>query len=209
MKPTVFKALLLCGTLILCFIFAEIVLRLLPSAADSRASRYTYVQKRGYHVFPPLEEIELSNEDGEIYTLRTDEHGLRNKPETLRDAEVLILGDSFISAVNTPEERTLVGAMSETGIRVYNAGMDGFSTFHAVHLLRNLLSNAKPKRVILAFYLGNDLRENYNGHLISDTTNVSLGMASSTGLRVKSAIARMINMSAVLRPLYIRKGLST
>jgi len=87
--------------------------------------------------------------------------GLRNPQRTLNKIDVIILGDSFIMASNTPEVVTLVGSLRNKGIKTYNAGMNGYSTFNALALLKILLKKTNPKVVMLGFYLGNDIRDNY------------------------------------------------
>jgi hypothetical protein len=131
--------------------------------APDAANQIVYEQRRGYYVCPPSRELHfnLKNESGRDITLVTDEFGLRNPKGALRDADIVVLGDSFIMGSSTPEEETLVGQLRRRGLKAYNAGVGGYSTFQASRLLEDLLKVKTPRVVVLAFYLGNDFRDNY------------------------------------------------
>lgn len=122
-----------------------------------------YVSRSGYYTYPPLFHAVWTSEDGkQSSALDTDEKGLRNPASSLADAQVILLGDSYASAIHTPVEKTFAHDLAElTGQRVYNAGVDGFSTFQETRLLRDLLATgAHPSRVVLLFFSGNDFRDN-------------------------------------------------
>ncbi|HOO56880.1 MAG TPA: hypothetical protein PLN69_08645 [bacterium] len=122
-----------------------------------------YVDHGGYHVLPANASRFFENEDGLRVEIKTDAQGLRNPAGLLGGADVVLAGDSFIIAQNTPEDNTVAGRLRAAGVNVYNAGMDGFSTFNELNLLAKLLEESNPSVVIIVFYLGNDLRDNYLG----------------------------------------------
>jgi hypothetical protein len=134
----------------------EILLRLTENRPKT-----TYVQREGYYVYPAHKNFRSTNENHEEIWIQADEFGLRNTDHTLSGAEIIVLGDSYVSAVNTKEEDTMVGQMRAKGLKVYNAGMDGFGTYQSFRLLRELLKSAQPRAIALCFFLGNDLRDNY------------------------------------------------
>jgi hypothetical protein len=136
----------------------EGLLRLIGKPPD-----VAYVQKDNYYVYPHNARFENRNEDNEIISSQTDEHGLRNEKQALSQAEIIVLGDSFVAGINTLESDTLVGRLRSRGLRVYNAGMDGYGTYQSFALLRDLMKNANPRIIVLCFYLGNDFRDNFYG----------------------------------------------
>jgi len=137
---------------------AELMLGL---AGKSQKSSPGYISQGGFYTYPPGSKFHFPNEDGKEIRVETDEYGLRNRPGTLAQAEAIILGDSFISAINTLQEQTLTGRLFQYSVKAYNAGMSGYSTYNEIYLLRYLVERAQPKIIILCFYLGNDFRENY------------------------------------------------
>jgi len=48
---------------------------------------------------------------GRRLAVHTDERGLRNPAQSFGAADTILLGDSFIEAINTPVERTLAGEL--------------------------------------------------------------------------------------------------
>jgi hypothetical protein len=67
-----------------------------------------YVWYAAYKTYVPLTHWPGGNEAGEQFEVSFDEMGLRNPTQSLARADVLVLGDSFIAADNTPVEHTLV-----------------------------------------------------------------------------------------------------
>lgn len=93
-------------------------------------------------------------------TLRFDARGLRGAEPTARPA-ALLLGDSFALAAQVDEDQTLAARLGERlGGPVLNAGVDGYSTWQATGRYQQLRSDLDPERVVLLFFLGNDLADN-------------------------------------------------
>ena len=158
----------------------------------------SYLQHPGYYSYPSLSAFQCTDEQGVEVRSLTDEQGLRNPRGTLAQAEVILLGDSFVSAVMTPEDHTVAGRLRQAGIRIYNAGMDGCSTFQELELLRALLEHARPRTVVVAFYLGNDFRDNYFGRL-----SVS-GSPTRSAPSLKARLLQGCQGSYVCEMLYTR-----
>jgi hypothetical protein len=137
--------------------------RLDPSVSLVHGLGTSYLSRDGYYTYPPSTTFTIVNEWGQVVEFKTDEQGLRDRPRSLASAEILILGDSFAAAPNTRTGEMFSADLERlTGRSVYNAGVDGFSTFQEVRLLRHLLrAGARPDTVIVLFFMGNDFRDNY------------------------------------------------
>jgi hypothetical protein len=146
---------------------------LLPSTTLAMMSGGHYVWYAGYNTYPPQTYWRGANEAGEQFEISFDEMGLRNPLQSLARADVVVLGDSFVAADNTPVEHTLVGELRAAGIASYNAGVDGAGTFNEVHLLRDHLRGWHGRIVVVAFYLGNDFRDNYGDQLVSEPSTAA------------------------------------
>jgi hypothetical protein len=104
------------------------------------------------------------NRDG----MRDAEHPARKPPEELR---VALLGDSMVEALQVPVDRTfwslaerrLEGCETPGGRRVelLDFGVSGYGTAQELLTLRHRVWKYHPDLVLLAFYAGNDVRNNY------------------------------------------------
>lgn len=102
-------------------------------------------------------------------SVRVNSLGLRGPEPTEppRGPRVLTLGDSFTLALQVDEDQTwpvllqrsLDDAVGQP-VEVINGGCDDYGTKQQVRLLERLGPVLKPDLVIVAFYLGNDLRDN-------------------------------------------------
>ena len=159
---------------------AELMLRLTVKTQDQLPG---YVSHSNFYTYPPDIKFSFTNEDGKQISIHTDENGLRNQPGALEKADVILVGDSFIFGINTNQEQTLTGCLLRKGIKAYNAGMGGYSTYNELFLLRNLIRKVHPSSVILFFYLGNDFHDNY-----FDRSHLSASNAAYTTTRPGSFI---------------------
>jgi hypothetical protein len=171
----VFRLGMLVVTALVCLGIAEVMLRLLlPGTTLAVMFRGThYVRYAGYETYDPNTVSRGGNEAGESYEVSIDEMGLRNPPQSLARADVMVLGDSLIAGMNTPVEHTVVGELRGAGIASYNAGVDGASTFNEVHLLRDHLGIWRGHIVVVAFYLGNDFHDNYGDELVPEPSTAA------------------------------------
>lgn len=197
-KKLIFSCFLFCILIIVIFSISELCLRIFLNSKKTPES-FKYVQKIGYYNYPPMSKLVFYNEEGKKIIIETDEFGLRNTPGMLSTSEIIILGDSFISTTNTSQDQTFVEHLRNYGYKVYNAGMDGFSTFNEYYLLLDLLKIAKPKIVILTFYLGNDFRDNYFGSFISLNSSIDI----KTTFKLKSFALSILDKSATLKFIYV------
>lgn len=111
--------------------------------------------------------------EGAAY-LRINRYGFRHgdrapdkPPGTWR---VAVLGDSFIEAFQVPDEQTFCAQLERRlqtcpdlagrRVEVLNFGVSGFGTAQQLLMLRHYAAQYQPDLVLLAFFPGNDLRNN-------------------------------------------------
>ena len=68
----------------------------------------------------------------------------------------LVVGDSFTLAAQVPEEETFTDRLRQAGIPAENAGVDGYSTWHARIRYARAADKLQPDGVLLIYFLGND-----------------------------------------------------
>ena len=103
------------------------------------------------------------NSDG----LRDRAHAREKPPATLR---IAILGDSFSAAMQVPMEQTFWSILErelkecpvidQQNVEVINFGVDKYGTTQELLTLRHTVWSYSPDIVILAFFTGNDIRDN-------------------------------------------------
>ncbi len=99
---------------------------------------------------------------GYAVDLRINEAGLRG-PSTasISGKQWLAVGDSFTMSVQVPEEETFAGQLSgPVGAHIWNAGVDGFSTWQAGIRYAEIDDVLPIEQVVLTFFLGNDFQDN-------------------------------------------------
>lgn len=101
------------------------------------------------------------NSDG----MRDREHGVAKPAGTVR---IAVLGDSFAEAMPVEQdqafwtvmERELARAVPGKKIEVLNFGVSGYGTGQELIMLRRRVWKYQPDIVLLAFFTGNDVRNN-------------------------------------------------
>jgi hypothetical protein len=114
-------------------------------------------------------DVQTSINTGErTVTLRTDARGYRigNAVPESPTRQVLLLGDSFMAAVQVEYEETVAGLMERElaralgeSVRVLNTGVGGWDTPHYLLKAERLLVEERMPvdAVVIAVYLGNDI----------------------------------------------------
>lgn len=112
--------------------------------------------------------------EGEAF-VRINAHGLRSDREFSyakppRTARVAVLGDSYMHAAGVSVDQTMVAhlerelnacrAFGERRVEVLNFGVSGYGTAQELLTLRHRASRYSPDLVLLAFFPGNDVRNN-------------------------------------------------
>lgn len=73
----------------------------------------------------------------------------------------IALGDSFTMSVQVNESDTFAGQLStQNGVQVWNAGVDGYSTWQSLIRLKQIREHLPIQRVLLTFFTGNDFQDN-------------------------------------------------
>lgn len=91
--------------------------------------------------------------------LRYDRDGFRN-PDDLAEADLVVVGDSFIEGVHVPDRDLVTTRLAEALRRpVANLGRSGYGPQQEGHVLRRFGLPLRPRACVWAFYEGNDLGE--------------------------------------------------
>jgi len=159
---------LLIGALCFAFILAEILLRIFGFS---------------YHIFHEPDDITgrkaisnaegWFNKEGRAY-IKINSDGLRDREHSkIKPEEVIriaILGDSFTEALHINLENTFWSiledrliaskAFGNNKVEMINFGVSGYGTDQELLTLRHRVWDYSPDIVLLAFYSGNDIRNN-------------------------------------------------
>ncbi len=88
--------------------------------------------------------------------------GFRNS-RVAKEAPIVAIGDSMTYGVaashNGSWPRQLERKLDE---KVYNMALGGYGPIHYLYLLKELAIPMNPKKVVLGFFVGNDLMDSYN-----------------------------------------------
>jgi hypothetical protein len=113
--------------------------------------------------------------EGATVRIEINDLGLRDRPFALDKPEgtyrILVLGDSFIEALQVPLTHTFAkqleaqlapyGRKRGCTIEVMNGGVSAFGTDNSLLYYRHDGRRFEPDLVLLGFYLGNDIRNNW------------------------------------------------
>ncbi len=73
----------------------------------------------------------------------------------------IAVGDSFTMSVQVQQADTFSGVLSHrSGAHIWNAGVDGYSTWQALLRVQQIQEHIPIKRVLLTFFTGNDFQDN-------------------------------------------------
>jgi lysophospholipase L1-like esterase len=160
-KAAVRLGLVLASLGVLALVF-EILVRLFT--ATPAPIRITDLEIGGRHRRGLIASIHIPESD-RVVDLRFNSEGFRG-PEWERRGEpegtrIALVGDSQISAIATPEPKTLAVALAAaTAAEVLNFGVSGASTAQELVLYRKLIHKYAPDIVVLVLYEGNDFSDN-------------------------------------------------
>ena len=169
---------LILGGILVAFVVAEIAVRVLNLAP---AEFYTYDRYVGWKMKPNYsgwqkhEGVALMESNSEGF--RGPEYSLVKPPGTLR---IAVLGDSFAEAQHVAFEDTFCSVIQRdlqgqcpfaiggddksqrlfTNVEVMNFGCDGYGTAQELQTLRHSVWQYSPDVIVLAFFNGNDVRNN-------------------------------------------------
>ena len=159
---------LFAGSLVVAFLLAELVLRVIGFSAPVL---YTYDDVTGSRLLAGADGWQ--REEGEAFVrvshdgLRDREHSLAKPPNTVR---IAILGDSMAEALQVPQEKTFWSvleqkikschAFASRNVEIMNFGVSGYGTAQEFLAFRQRAAAYSPDVTVLAFYAGNDVRNN-------------------------------------------------
>jgi hypothetical protein len=159
---------LLVSTL-LALLVAEVALRI---AGVSHPNFYGPDPERGWALRPGAEgrwrkegdALVRINRDG----LRDDDHPV---PKPAGELRIAVLGDSCAEALQVPADKTFWALLEKElarcpvvggrSIEALNFGVSGYGTAQELLTLRHQVWKYEPDLVLLAFYAGNDVRNNW------------------------------------------------
>ena len=153
-------------SLSLAFVFAEVAVRIVApqQLIVIRPDIWLPVDTLGWMHQPGLDtEINTGERPA---TLMTDDRGFRVGPASPDEAptEVLLIGDSFMAALQVDHEESLAGRMEEglaAGLRhpvaVRNAGVGGWDPPQYLLQGRRLLNSDSYDLMVVSVYVGNDI----------------------------------------------------
>ena len=160
------NALLLCASLALALLLGELLLRV---AGVGYPAFYIADRHRGIAHRPHAEG--WYRREGRAYIrinsdgLRDREHTRARAPGTLR---IAVLGDSYAEALQLPMEQAFwailearLGECQARAVEVINFGVSGYGTAQQLQTLRYQVRDYAPDLVLLAFFSGNDIRNNH------------------------------------------------
>lgn len=161
---------LLGGGLLIGLVAAELAARLISphAAADilfqapDNAPQGMYVNDPEL-VFVPKAGFEATSRSlGYAVQLRFNALALRGpEVEAATGPRWLAVGDSFTLSPQVSEAETFSGRLAASqGMEVWNAGVDGYSTWQATRRYQRVVDALQPDGVLLTYFLGNDLQDN-------------------------------------------------
>jgi hypothetical protein len=132
---------------------------------------YCYDAARGWGLNPGAHG--RYNREGNSY-LRINQGGFRGPDYPHQPAahvvRVAALGDSYVEAMQVPEDQTFTSVLGRTlarspvlkgrAVEALNFGVDGYGTAQELITLREKVWAYQPSIVVLAVFLGNDIRNN-------------------------------------------------
>ena len=161
---------LLFGGLLIGIFFCELIARFPAFPSDSdllfnspEASPIgLYVLDQETRIVPASNFSAQAQSLGISASLRTNRLGVRGpQPEEISKRQWLALGDSFTMSVQVSEEQSFAGILGkDKGVHVWNAGVDGYSTWQASLRYQQLNKQLPIEHVVLTFFTGNDFHDN-------------------------------------------------
>ncbi len=158
------KLVLSAFSILLTLLAAEVALRILGIGAAGRGSpwfaggnhpRFIFQADpvSGYTLRPGFRGREIAPDHEFDVPAVVDARGLRDQPHPAPAQPcVLTIGDSMTFGEGVPADRTFSAVIErETGVRVYDGGVPGYSSRQMVGRLRRFLPQLRPAMVVMTF----------------------------------------------------------
>lgn len=163
-RPWLLNTLLALGTLIFALAVAEVAVRLVAPQPVGLSHQDRYGLALHYPGIDPYLRQFGHKVSFNSAGMRDREHTLEKQPGTFR---ILLLGDSFMEALQVPADSMLATLMErdltrETGhpVEVINAGVSGWGTGDELRYLTRYGLAYHPDLVVVAMTLHNDISDN-------------------------------------------------
>jgi hypothetical protein len=209
------RALLLLISLFVCIALLELAMRLL----DPRSPLYP----KGYYRIDEESGLVCANPDYQGYAasefgrlvIETNAYGFRGPsldPRGEGSPRVMILGDSFVQAVQVDIGQTFGHLISESAgmnAQVMQVGMPGWGQGDQLRWLRTYYDYFRPQIVVVSVFLGNDLTIDNMGednlgssyyNVTRDGYLVSKNGSSTLLARIKKGLGRQSRLYNFVRP---------
>lgn len=178
--------------LIVCFLIIEVSLRIFFPVSEYLYEKNTFIldDDVGYLLSPNLN-YDLKQLEFNV-NLQTNQFGFRDPTFNLKNLDentinILSIGDSFTFGYGVEENETF-NSIIETNLNqitptnIYSIGLGGYGTIQEIILSKKYIPTINPEYVIINFYVGNDIRNNYyfnkgrkwhlhKGHLVTTKYN--------------------------------------
>ena len=164
------------ASILIALCIGEATLRLTDYGEKWKPKMVGYYYPRNYHKpdamnghdispnYPPtaVPHVDYVEAFGTPFTVSSNELGCRDAPMSTAEPYLLLLGDSyawgyvpFESAFGTLLEKAM-------GVRVVKCGVSGYGPRHERYKLEQVVKQiGPPKLVVVAYYVGNDLVDDY------------------------------------------------
>lgn len=103
--------------------------------------------------------VVLCRETGRYLTYTADEHGFNNPAGAWKNANTVLLGDSYVHGYCVPESETMAHLLRARWPRLLNLGVAGTGPLMQLGILKEYGAARRPRRVIWVYYEGNDLSD--------------------------------------------------
>jgi hypothetical protein len=155
------RGLLALGSLLLCLLVAEAVLRVLDYPPYIRTGP-VWIQSdvTGAKYAPHLDRRWKTREFDVTY--RTNSLGMRDEEVgPKRGFRILLLGDSYSAGYGVERHEQFADRLEERlGAEILNAATGGWDLVHQYHYFQEVGTTLSPDLVLYAMYVGNDLHHN-------------------------------------------------
>lgn len=165
LKNMILNAVLVAGSVATACAIAEVALRI---ARISSPSTIDFVKGKGLRRVPGSQYVHTKEGRSEG---RFNSHGFRDAERTLEKPpggfRIEVFGDSFVEALQVALVDSLparleqaVRASGRSGVEVFNLGQSGFGTTDECLRFRHFGKAFSPDLVVVAVFVGNDIRNN-------------------------------------------------
>ena len=156
MKNTTINICLLFVSLVFGFLFLEGMAQWYIATIAQQGKLFETDSETGWKVKPRID-IQRTNSDGEIWTIKTDEQGFREKHVgEIDNQRILILGDSFAFGEGVDIEDRFDVTLSHLGYSIVNTGVMGFGTDQQFIKAKPYLPQMKKGDIVLVLTFFND-----------------------------------------------------